>query len=575
MYRRRFVALLWLLPLAGCLQAGPAPTGQLLFHGDHIESPQFITVGDQPMVRFEDRLAFATTTQGGVSDVWITSYDGTSQRKVVANRSDYWSEQPTYWSQHSHDAGDPDEDYFMVDEHLVDSAGGQTRVASLVRLGSTLEEEFRLEGISRYQRIAVSIGAVYDNPPAGRTCPGFPALQDNCPQLFYERPTEPGQKYPTLMLWDGTDHLPIGADAGSFQIQTVGKNAYFLLDDQHTLTRLDRPDYALDSLRDNVYSFSVSGDEHYAALTVNEDNKSRTVIRDLRTGVERTPARPNPSGWGGFSGDTFYYSQNATSTAPAELHAFNLDTGDDTFEVLPSPLVNLSDPLDRPNSDERLLLDSVGHGVFTGKNDLVGRRKLAGPLFTPSFTSDGKYLLYISPAAATLYDPSVQGPLMFQDADQTDLPPAMVSPPGLLVNAQNGASYFFTEGDDGPILVFWAHLGRESSNLYFADYRSGSLPSGLRLIATSILSLSISAHALFGILNFSQQDSVGDLVYMDIDKGVQTLYAHGVSDATELGGPDLSTSYAAYVVRGRTDSDRSGLWLTTLAPPVQPDGGTH
>jgi hypothetical protein len=555
-----------MLSLAGCLQEGPAPAGHLLFHGDHLESPQFITVDGQPMVRFEDRTAYATTTQGGVSDVWITAFDGTSQRKVVTNRSDAWPEQ-------SYGA---DEDYFMVDEHAVASAAGQVRAWSLVRLGPTLEEEFRLEGIARYMRISVPIGAIADNPPSGRTCPGFPTLQDNCPQLFYERPMEAGQKYPTLMLWDGTNHLPLGADAGSFQIQLAGTNAYFLLDDQHILTRLDRPSYALDSLRGNVFSFMVSGDEHYVALTVNDDNKSKTVIRDLKTGAERTPARPNPSGWSGFSGDTFYYSQNATSSAPAELHAFNQDTGEDTFQVLPSPLVNSAGAIDRPNSDERLLLDSLGHGVFTGKNDLVGRRTLTGPLIMPSFTADGKYLIYIVPAAPTLYDTSVQGPLMFQDADLTSDPPVMVSPSGLLLNTQNGGMpYFFTDGDKGPILVFWAHLGRASSDLYFMDYQSGALPTGLRLIAKSIFSVSISAHSLFGILNMSQQDSVGDLVYMDLDKGVQTLYAHAVSDATERGGSDLSTSYAAYVVRGRADSDRSGLWLTTLAPPVQPDGGTN
>ena len=559
------VALLCVLPLAGCLQEGPAPTGELLFHGDHLESPQFITVGGQSMVRFEDRKAYATTTQGGVSDLWITSFDATSQRKVLVNRTDYWPEQPIGGG----------ETYFMVDEHLVASGAAQARAASLVRLGPTFDEEFRLEGVSRYTNFTVPIGAIYDNPPSSRTCPGFPALQDNCPQLFYERPTDPGQKYPTLMLWDGIDHLPIGADAGSFQIQPVGKNAYFLLDDQHVLTRLNRPGYALDSLRGNVFSFMVSGDEHYVALTVNDDNKSKTVIRDLKTGIEVTPARPNPSGWSGFSGNTFYYAMNATSSSPAELHAFNLDTGDDQFQVLPSPLVNSAGAIDRPNSDERLLLDSLGHGVFTSKNDLVARRTLTGPLVTPSFTSDGKYLIYISPATATLFDTSVQGPLMFQDADLTDQEPTMVSPSGLLVNAQNGPSYFFTDGDNGPILVFWAHLGRASSDLYFADYPGGTLPTGLRLIAKSIFSVSISAHSLFGILNVSQQDGVGDLVYMDLDKGVQTLYAHAVFDSTERGGSDLSTSYAAYIIRGRTDSARSGLWLTTLAPPVKPDGGTN
>ena len=46
-------------------------------------------------------------------------------------------------------------------------------------------------------------------------------MKSDCPQLFYERPTEAGQTYPTLMLWDGANHLPLGADSGSFQIQTT------------------------------------------------------------------------------------------------------------------------------------------------------------------------------------------------------------------------------------------------------------------------------------------------------------------------------------------------------------------
>jgi len=573
MSRRWPGLLVCVLPIAGCLQEGPSPVGRHLFHGEHIESPGFIQVGDQTMVRFEDRKAFASTTLGGVSDLWVTSFDGDLQRKVVTNRSDSWGEQSNAGGR-----------YFMVDEHLVASGTGQVRAASLVRLGPTLDEEFRLDGIVRYAVVNVSLDAIFEHPDAGQTCPGFPTMKSDCPQLFYERPTEAGQTYPTLMLWDGRSHLPIGADAGSFQIQPAGKNAYFLLDSQHVLTRLSRPSYALDSLRANVFSFSVSGDEHYVAITVNEDNKSKTVIRNLVTGAEISPGRPNPSGWGGFQGDTFTYSQNATASAPAEVHALNLTTGEDTFQTLPSPLVNAAQSLDRCRNDdelckkqygdERLLLDSLGHGVFTMKGDLVARRTLAGPLLTPSFSPDGKYLVYVAPAELTLLDTTVQGTLMFQDADLTTQEPTMVSPPGLLLNAQNGASYFFTDGDKGQVLVFWSHLGRASSDLYFADYLDGALPTGLRLIAKSILSVSISAHSLFGILNMSQQDGVGDLVYRNIDKGVDTVYAHGVSDSTERGGSDLSTSYSAYVVRGRADSDRSGLWLTTLAPPVKPDGGT-
>jgi hypothetical protein len=162
---------------------------------------------------------------------------------------------------------------------------------------------------------------------------------------------------------------------------------------------------------------------------------------------------------------------------------------------------------------------------------------------------------------------------MFQDADQTEQPPTMVSPPGLLVSAQNGFSYFFTSGDTGPILVFWAHLGRESSDLYFADYAEGSLPANLRVIAKSILSVSVSAHSLFGILNTSQQDGVGDLVFRDIDSGAETFYAQSVIEASQHNGSDLASSYTAYIVRARADSDRSGLWLSPMIPPPIPDGG--
>ena len=571
MFRRWPILFVSALPLVGCLQEGPTPAGVHLFQGLHVESPAFIQVGKDTLVRFEERKAFSTTTQGGVSDLWVSSFDGISQRRVVANRSDFWGEQGPY------NAGDR---YFMVDEHLVDNGAVAVRAASLVRLGPTLDEEFRLDGIARYARTSVPIDAIYDPPASGQTCPGFPELRNDCPQLFYERPTEAGQQYPTLMLWDGASHFPLGADAGSFQIQTIGKNAYILLGDQHTLTRFRRPGYALESLRNSVSSFSISGDEHYAALAVNDGGKSKTVIRDLTTGAEITPARPNPSSWGvldrGTLGDhTFYYSQNATSSGPTELHTLDLVTGEDTFRVLPSQLANWAGWVKR-NDDERLLLDSLGHGVFTGTNDLEARRSLTGPLLTPSFSPDGKYLIYVSPATATLYDQSVQGPLMFQDADNITQAPTMVSPAGLLVSAQYQKGYFFTEGDLGQILVFWAHLGRASSDLFFADYPGGSLPTGLRLIAKSILSVSISAHSLFGILNMSQQDGVGDLVLRNIDTGVDLRYAQAVADVGQCPSSllDLARGCAnwfAYIVSGRTDSDHSGLWLV---PPVKPDGGS-
>ena len=565
MFLRWPVSVLVPLLLAGCLQDGPPPSGRHLFHGQQLMAPGFIRVGDENMVRFEERTTNASATRGGVSDLWISSFDGTRQRKVVANRSDHWQEQGPY------NAGDR---YFMVDERLVGSEGGMARVATLVRLGPTLDEEFRLDGVWAYSRFTVPMTALESLPRDGQTCPGFPSLASDCPQLFFERPALPGQKYPTLFLWDGANEIPVGADSGSFQLQTLGSgSAYFIFEDQRTLVRLLRPRNTLQLLRANVSRFSVSGDERYAAVAVTDDGKQKTVILDFEKGAEIALAKPNPSGWGGFGSGAFFYSQNATSSSPAELHALDLTTGEDKFDVLPSPLANLAGALDRPSSDERLLLDSFGQGVFTSRGDLVAHRTLAGPLLTPSFTPDGKYLIYISPAAPTLYDTAIQGSLMFQDSELQH-PASMVSPSGLLVSAQNGPGYFVTDPNTAPLLVFWAHLGRASSDLYFADYRRGRVPTRLRPIAKAILSVSISAHTLFGIVNMSQQDGVGDLVFDDIDKGEETLYAHAVAEAAENGGEDLSTSYSAYIVRGRADSDRSGLWLTTLAPPATPDAGT-
>jgi hypothetical protein len=565
MFSRSPALLLVPLLLGACLEEGPPPAGVHLFHSQKLTAPSFIDVAGETMIRFQERTAPATASRGGVSDLWLTSFDGTRQRKFVANWSDYWPEQGPF------NAGDR---YFMVDERLTKSEGGMARVATLVRLGPTLEEEFRLDGIWVWQRFTVPLSTLFAEPLPGQTCPGFPQLDHDCPQLLYERPALPGQKYPTLYLWNGEQDLIVGEDSGSFQSQIMGNGTiYFIRGESRMLTRLVRPANLVESLRANVSRFSVSGDEHYAALAISEEGKSKTVVRDLRTGAEMDLARPNPSAWGGFGDGVFAYAQNATETEPAELHVLDLDTGEDRFETLPSPLANLAGVLDRPNSDERLLLDSLGQGVFTGKNDLVGRRTLAGPLLAPSFPSnyDGSYLVYIAPAAATLFDTKPKGTLMFQDAE-LGASAVMVSPPGLLVSADD-RDYFFTEGEAGPVLVFWARLGRASSDLYFADYAPGVPPTNLRLIAKAIFSVSVSTHTLFGIINVSQQDGVGDLVLRDIDRGTDILYSHAVADASELAGPDLATSYAAYIVRGRVDSARSGLWLTTLAPPTGPDGG--
>jgi hypothetical protein len=554
MLHRPPILLLGFVALVGCLDEGPAPAGRHLFHSQNLESPYFISMGDDWFVRFKERRSDATPQKGGVYDLWISSRDGQTQRNVVTNWSDRWPE--LYHA---------DGRYFVTEERTIPSGGGTAVVGTLIRLGPTFEEEARIDEVSTQPPalFGAPLSWIYDAAASDLSCPGFPERRNDCPQALFERPPPVGQGFPILYLWDGANQIPIGPDSGGFRNQITGDGSiYCVLGDNHTLSRLSRPGNKLDSLRDNVSNFSLSGDQHYVALSLTNDSK--TMLRDLRSGVEVTPPH-SPSSWGGFGGDTFIYWSGP------ELHQFDIVTGEDVFITLPAPLKDQVAVMNRPNSDEALRIDSLGNGVFTGRNDYVGRRTIMGPLLAPGFTADGDYLIYIRRATSTLYDPDPQGALMFQDAD-LKYDPIQLSPPGLLLGIKYQVPYFFT--GEGKVLAFWAHLGRAASDLYFADYQPGAPPTNLRLMVRSIMSVSVSAHDIFGIVNVSQQDDVGDLVYRDLDQGTEIRYAQAVSDAAQLGGSDLSTSWTVYNVRGRADSDRSGIWVTTLAPPV-PDGGTN
>jgi hypothetical protein len=563
-----------LLALTGCLTEGPAPRGHQLFHSQTLESPGFVKVGTDWNVRFSERLAVANGVRGGVYDLWTSSFDGDVQRRVVTNWSDHWG--GPGWDPVDGHGGH----YFWANEREVPSGGGTAVVGSWIRLGPTFEEQHRIEGASTAMPFTAPLSWIYDDPSRAH-CPGFPDLRDGCPQALFERPASSGQTSPTLYLWDGQFEIPIGIDNGGFQNQITGDGSiYCILGGKRTFSRVLRPSNKVESLRDNVSSFQLRGDQRYVALGVSDNNTSKTIIRNLTTGAEVTLTRPNASPLIGFDGgDGFSYWQGATSSAPAERHTMHINTGADTFVTLPAPLTNQVSVMDRPGSDESLRIDSLGHGVFTGRNDYVAKRVINGPLIMPSFTGDGKYLIHLLRAASTLYDPDIQGALMFQDANLVE-PDVMVSLPGLLLTVRRGAPYFFLNQDNcatiGCTLAFWAHLGRASSDLYFADYRPGTLPTNVRLMAQSIMSVSVSEHNLFGIVNVSQQDGVGDLVYRDLDTNTDTRYSQGVSDAsqhTDEGGSELWHSWAAYIIRGRAESDRSGLWITRLASPPA-DGGT-
>ena len=155
MFSRFRASPLVFLLLAGCLEDGPPPSGRQLYHSQNLASPGFLKVDGEAMIRFVERTALATTTRGGVSDLWLTSYDGSLQRKVVANMSDYWPESGP------HNAGDR---YYMVDERLVPTTGGLARVATLLRLGPTFEEELRIDGLWQYVRFTIPIAVLLGEP---------------------------------------------------------------------------------------------------------------------------------------------------------------------------------------------------------------------------------------------------------------------------------------------------------------------------------------------------------------------------------------------------------------------------
>jgi hypothetical protein len=144
-------------------------------------------------------------------------------------------------------------------------------------------------------------------------------------------------------------------------------------------------------------------------------------------------------------------------------------------------------------------------------------------------------------------------------------PPRQLSTPGMTVQASDVPFFISgptTDAGASVILVFWANIVRDSSDLYFADYETGAL----KVVASAIGSVTVDAQHIFGTVNVSAQDETGDLVVKDVeDSGGRTI-AQAVTEATQWSG------LVAYVVRGRVSSDHDGLWATTLAPPGQ-DGG--
>jgi hypothetical protein len=551
---------------AGCLQPGPLPEGRRLFAGRDISELAFVSLDDDtvpnqkvPWVAFYRRKAPATPSKGAVADLWIASLDGTQQRQVLANRSDRpeWRAQ---WSGGSL--------FMMVDERRVTNQAGQSEpVGTLVRIDSHFQPNVSFENISTFM-------------PDGS--------HDN--RLIYRQVSQDGET-PGLFLWDGENQRRLtDSPTGSVNAQFSGSGAVYFVDNDRVLNRLGSPTDAIQALHANVNSFGLRGDERYAQLSLSDTDGTRIVVFDLQAGKDIPLARPNPCCPLGFSDpDLFKYSQSASPGAPAEYHTLDLTTGSDTALLLPDPLANLVGFMPREGGQEIMCLDSVGdsqsHGVIYRQSDRQPLRtvmkideatgtEVPAIMLTPQFSKDGKYLLYIDPRPPTETQPGPHGPLMIQETNYVDQPTLhprrQLSADGMSV--RKGAFFFI----DGPttdagvtrILVFWASIVRSAEDIYFANDETGDL----KVVANAIGNVEVDDHEIFGTVNESAQDMVGDLVVKNVqDSGGRTV-AHAVAEATRGADPNTHQVLVAYVVRGRAASDHDGLWATTQVPPGQ-DGG--
>jgi hypothetical protein len=219
-----------------------------------------------------------------------------------------------------------------------------------------------------------------------------------------------------------------------------------------------------------------------------------------------------------------------------------VESGIDGVVTLPQGLSDVSSIIGRPMNDDSLFVDSMGRmAVVSNENPSAGRVLDIRPV-SPTFSEDGRYLVYVDPDP----DQMGEGRLMVQDGDFAQ-PPRLLSPSGSLVPP---GGYFFIADGMRRILVFWAHFGRNASDLYFGNHETGEA----RVVAEGISEVTVTPRRVFGIVRVSEQDLVGELVNKDLVMSKETVLAHSVSDATVWG------TRVAFVIRERIATLNDGLW---------------
>lgn len=531
----------WLacLALAGCadlpfglgLPAERGVRGRQILAARDFERIGFRVEGGGLYVTYEVRLPQPDARLKPAFDLMMVPWNGgptgEGARRVLANKSDRWSEAaPPADARGVH--------YAMVDERVIATGtGAATTVGTLVRFDYLAGEIERIEGV-----VSFSV--------SGR-------------HLYY-RSVTPGESDPGLHLrdLDGNERA-IGATTGAVQWGPGGE-LYFVAGKDRVLSRLATIDGAIEPLASGVSRYQLR-DARFAAVSRTVDRKSVAAILSLTDGVETPLAGGDPCCWIGFYGDEFVYAEAATDAGPARLHFLEVGAGVDRFVEVPAPLVDVAGWMPRPESQQWLLFDRQGHTAVYDPTADPPVRSLDFRPASPRFTDDGRHILYIEPRI--LAANKLEGDLMIRDAAFL-APPRQISPRGLYVER---GSFFFVGGDEP--LVFWGHYGQEgaghASDLYQANHELGTA----RVIAEGITEVTVGPVSLSGVVRVSQQDLVGDLVRKNTVTGEETIYAHSVADFASFGRalgrapePCLEKVCVAFQIRERVPSSREGLWAT-------------
>lgn len=515
MHRPVLLPVLAAIAAAGCLKEGRAPDGRQLFAGRYVERPSFLAIDKVPHVLFQVRTTAAQAPRSAVHQHWLVNYDTGARRLLVGNVADRDS-----WRAQADRAGVR---FVMVDERFVDggsAVGVSVPVGTLVRIDLIKGELERIPDVSTF-----SVG--------------------ESGQFFY-RTVVAGSRAPELWLRTtmGTTR-PLGPSSGAAQL-TGPDQLYFVSGEKRVLSRINGAEAEVEIIRDQVTRFLLSDDQRFVVLQLSDMGKPKAIVREISTSMERNLPGANPCCWRGFSGPEFLYSESATGGMPGKLHAYNVLTGLDRVVNLPAGLADLSSVVNRPHSGEALFLDSQGRLAVVQVDDPSGGRVLDIRPVSPAYSDDGKYLIYVDP------DPTAmgEGRLVVQDADFKE-PPRVLSPPGSLVPP---GGYFFIADGQRRILVFWAHFGRNASDLYFGNHLTGDLS----VVADRISEVTVTARRVFGIVRVSEQDLVGELVNKDLIMNKEIVLAHSVSDSTAWG------QRVAFVIRERIDSPNDGLWAIPI-----------